>query len=188
METKVKLTDDELKAMLDAEIRRQARWATERDEFGAFKEKSLDAAAQDVYDGIVADFKYNDSIVAATRSVNFNVAYVKRVVKKMREQMSEVEHRAALAVAEAGEVWLLDGLVEPFRDIAHALEVTKKLPLGGGERFKKLKGALAKRGAKNPGALAAYIGRKKYGKKRFASLSKKGKKRTSKYGTKTKTG
>lgn len=31
--------------------------------------------------------------------------------------------------------------------------------------FNKLKGALAKKGARNPGALAAYIGRKKYGKR-----------------------
>lgn len=35
------------------------------------------------------------------------------------------------------------------------------------EGFKKLKGQLASKGAKNPGALAAYIGRKKYGKNKF---------------------
>jgi hypothetical protein len=34
---------------------------------------------------------------------------------------------------------------------------------------------LAAKGARNPDALAAYIGRKKYGKKRFQQLSKKGK-------------
>jgi len=33
---------------------------------------------------------------------------------------------------------------------------------GSGKNFAKLKGTLAKRGAKNPGALAAYIGRQKY--------------------------
>jgi len=47
--------------------------------------------------------------------------------------------------------------------------------LGSGKRFAALKNKLAKKGAKNPGALAAYIGRKKYGAKKFAVLSKKGK-------------
>ena len=50
-----------------------------------------------------------------------------------------------------------------------------KAKLGSGTRFKALKSKLAKKGATNPGALAAYIGRKKYGKKRFAKLSVKGK-------------
>jgi len=51
-----------------------------------------------------------------------------------------------------------------------------KAKLGTGARFKALKGKLAKKGAKNPGALAAWIGRRKYGKKRFAKLSAKGRK------------
>lgn len=50
-----------------------------------------------------------------------------------------------------------------------------KPPLGSGERFKKLEGSLMNRGAKDPAALAAWIGRKKYGAKKFASLSAKGK-------------
>lgn len=50
-------------------------------------------------------------------------------------------------------------------------------PLGSGERFKKLKGQLAKRGVKNPDALAAAIGRKKYGKKKFQQLAQKDEKR-----------
>jgi hypothetical protein len=51
-----------------------------------------------------------------------------------------------------------------------------KPPLGSGERFSQLKSKLANTGARNPGALAAYIGRKKYGSKRFAQLGAKGKK------------
>ena len=47
--------------------------------------------------------------------------------------------------------------------------------LGSGERFKKLKGELAAEGAEKPGALAAWIGRKKYGKARFQKLAAKGK-------------
>ncbi len=47
--------------------------------------------------------------------------------------------------------------------------------LGTGDRFKKLKDALSKKGVKNPGALAAYIGRKKFGKGKFAQLADKAK-------------
>jgi len=43
--------------------------------------------------------------------------------------------------------------------------------LGGGGRFAMLEGQLQKRGAKNPAALAAYIGRRKYGPKKFERLS-----------------
>jgi len=51
-----------------------------------------------------------------------------------------------------------------------------KAPLGQGGRFAALKGKLAKRkGVTNPGALAAYIGRKKYGAKKFGQLAAKGK-------------
>ena len=55
----------------------------------------------------------------------------------------------------------------------------KKHKLGTGKRFKQLSSKLKKKGAKNPKALAAWIGRKKYGPKKFAKLSAKGKKRRS---------
>jgi hypothetical protein len=52
-----------------------------------------------------------------------------------------------------------------------------KPPPGSGERFSRLKAQLADRpGVKNPGALAAYIGRKKYGGAKMAQLSAKGRK------------
>ncbi len=47
--------------------------------------------------------------------------------------------------------------------------------LGSGQRFSNLTRALANRPAvHDPKALAAYIGRRKYGRKRFAALSRKG--------------
>ena len=53
----------------------------------------------------------------------------------------------------------------------------KKPKLGTGERFKALEGKLSQRkGVQDPGALAAYIGRKKYGAKKFQSLAAKGRK------------
>lgn len=51
----------------------------------------------------------------------------------------------------------------------------KKAKLGQGGRFAALKGELARQGAYNPGALAAYIGRKKLGKAKFQKLAAKGK-------------
>ena len=52
-----------------------------------------------------------------------------------------------------------------------------KAKLGSGARFKALKGKLAAKGdVSDPGAVAAYIGRKKFGKKRFQKLASKGKK------------
>lgn len=63
----------------------------------------------------------------------------------------------------------------------------KKPKLGSGKRFAALKSQLASKSGKtksgksrkvsNPGALAAWIGRKKYGAKKFAKLSAGGRKR-----------
>lgn len=50
-----------------------------------------------------------------------------------------------------------------------------KAKLGSGARFKALSSKLAAKGARNPDALAAFIGRKKYGKKKFQKLAAKGK-------------
>lgn len=55
--------------------------------------------------------------------------------------------------------------------------VMAKVPAGAGGRFKSLKEKLAKKpGIKTPGALAAAIGRKKFGKKRFQAMAVAGKK------------
>jgi len=49
--------------------------------------------------------------------------------------------------------------------------------LGGGGRFEKLVGQLEKKGVKDPAALASWLGRKKYGAKKFQSLAAKGRRR-----------
>ena len=58
--------------------------------------------------------------------------------------------------------------------------MTKSMKLGGGGRFKKLKAKLTKQGAKNPAALAASIGRKKYGNNKMTAMAADGKKRKTK--------
>jgi len=55
-------------------------------------------------------------------------------------------------------------------------EPASKAKLGSGGRFKALEGKLKSKGAKDPGALAAAIGRAKYGGKKMAQMSKKGRK------------
>jgi hypothetical protein len=59
--------------------------------------------------------------------------------------------------------------------------MARKPKLGSGKRFAKLKRNFAarrgKRKVSNPGALAAWIGRRKYGKGRFQKLAAKGRRR-----------
>ena len=55
----------------------------------------------------------------------------------------------------------------------------KSMKPGGGGRFAKLKGELGhEKGIKHPGALAAYLGRRKYGAKRMASMAAHGRARS----------
>jgi hypothetical protein len=50
--------------------------------------------------------------------------------------------------------------------------------LGTGKRFKRLERILGRRkGIKMPGALAAWIGRRKFGKRRFQKLAAAGRKK-----------
>ena len=53
-----------------------------------------------------------------------------------------------------------------------------KAKLGSGARFEALENKLESRpGVKNPGTLAAWIGRRKYGAEKMESLSVKGRKK-----------
>lgn len=47
----------------------------------------------------------------------------------------------------------------------------QSMRLGGGGRFAALAKSLAGKGARNPEAVAASIGRKKYGKEKFQKLA-----------------
>jgi hypothetical protein len=49
---------------------------------------------------------------------------------------------------------------------------TKKPPLGSGKRFEQLSDDLQDKGADDPDALAAWIGRKKYGAGKMSKLSR----------------
>tara|TARA_R110002020_G_scaffold449253_2_gene662311 strand:- start:5487 stop:5657 length:171 start_codon:yes stop_codon:yes gene_type:complete len=54
-----------------------------------------------------------------------------------------------------------------------------KAKLGSGKRFSTLAKKLDKQGVRDPKALAAHIGRKKYGKQKFQKLAAAGRRRAS---------
>jgi len=57
-------------------------------------------------------------------------------------------------------------------------KVMAKTPAGAGGRFRSLKAKLGrKRGVRTPGALAAWIGRRKYGRAGFQAMAAKGRRR-----------
>ncbi len=72
---------------------------------------------------------------------------------------------------KCGNVGLTESIV--------GLEEGKSMKLGGGGRFAKLKNKL-KGKVSDPAAVAATIGRKKYGKAKFQKMAAKGKKKASK--------
>ncbi len=53
----------------------------------------------------------------------------------------------------------------------------RKPKLGSGARFKSLSKSLKRKGIRNPDALAASTGRKRWGKKKMAAMSATGRKR-----------
>jgi len=52
-----------------------------------------------------------------------------------------------------------------------------KPKLGSGARFKAVEASARKSGARNPAAVAAAVGRKKYGAKKMAKLSAAGRRK-----------
>lgn len=56
-----------------------------------------------------------------------------------------------------------------------AAKPNSKAPLGQGGRFAAVKAAAARSGARNPGAVAAAAGIKKYGQKRMTAMAQAGK-------------
>lgn len=85
---------------------------------------------------------------------------IQLVMKDFRLGRSEAEQFVTLARGEK------------FDDVT---EKAKKPKLGTGTRFAQLKDKLANKGAADPGALAGYIGRQKFGAKKMGKLSAAGK-------------
>ena len=77
-EAELILTKKELKAMLNARIRRDAGYRLQASDFGVIDSKKT---ARKVYDDIVSSFTWNKDLVKATRSVLFTVRYVEKIIK-----------------------------------------------------------------------------------------------------------
>ena len=56
----------------------------------------------------------------------------------------------------------------------------KSMKLGGGGRFAKVEASARKSGAKNPAAVAAAAGMKKYGKEKMQKMAQAGRTRAAK--------
>ena len=56
-------------------------------------------------------------------------------------------------------------------------KANRKAPLGQGGRFKAVEASARKSGARDPKAVAAAVGRRKYGAKRMAKMAAAGRKR-----------
>ncbi len=56
-------------------------------------------------------------------------------------------------------------------------KMARKSPLGSGARFKAVEASARASGARNPAAVAAMAGMKKYGKARMAKMAAAGRKR-----------
>lgn len=93
-----------------------------------------------------------------------------------------------LATEAKRKHWDIDLLIEealihyldiPISKRPYTGDMKKPLPkLGSGKRFANLKNTLSKeKGVTDPAALAAAIGRKKYGKAKMAKMAAKGKKK-----------
>lgn len=61
--------------------------------------------------------------------------------------------------------------------MADLYEKAKNKPLGSGARFKAVAAEAKAGGAKNPEAVAAAVGRKKYGAKKMAKMAAAGRKK-----------
>jgi len=94
----------------------------------------------------------------------------------VEESVEEDEEPIFESIAEEEAATLIQGLTEeefnePLSE-DDEIGLTEKY-----EGFAKLKGELARKpGVKNPGAVAAAIGRKKYGKEKFQKMAAAGKK------------
>lgn len=187
----LKLTKEELARLLDVEIRSRVRDRMRYRGEGAMgrvdglvgDKTKLRLKAHEVFDSIISSTAWDSNLLDATRAVKFTVRYVERVLRNAIKvgtiKFESTAQKCEALYEEAHRVHAFEGVTE--RQVAEAIAEfvdetgeAKKPKLGSGERFAKLKKKLGKKGAKNPGALAAYIGRKKFGKGKFAKLAKKG--------------
>ena len=110
----------------------------------------------------------------------FSVAMAEKIASKiddMKLNMAQTMFNKSIN-AESVEDQDLEEIVENYTDEFDDDEIEfhqEELDLYQEkyEGFKKLSGELAARGAKNPGGLAAWIGRRKYGEKKFQAAAAK---------------
>jgi len=68
-------------------------------------------------------------------------------------------------------------LLLALKQLESGIKKMAKAKLGSGARFKKIEAEAKKSGAKNPAAVAAAAGMKKYGKAKMEKMAQAGKKK-----------
>lgn len=103
----------------------------------------------------------------ALMGVEEAAAYLEQVFEECIAEGYSLDEIMAAYGVKRGEVV---GKVQEWIE----MPLEEKAKLGSGARFKALAGKLAKKGVNDPKALAATIGRKKYGKAKFQKLAAQG--------------
>jgi hypothetical protein len=164
--TRPKLSLKQQTAWLEASVRRAAARYAKR---AGDDEETL---VQAVHDDLIASIDYSDRMAEATKAVGFDKAWVGKVIGTAQKDGSLAKLATVLG-------WVGEAVQAEARAALPAiLEAAKgqKPTLGSGERFAKLSKQVG-----SP-ALAAWIGRKKHGKKRMAELSTKGRRAAKRMG------
>ena len=94
----------------------------------------------------------------------------------MKKKANKSEKKLAMGIMMGEKKMPMLGSGERFKMLEHQLKTRKVGKTARGKKMAKALPGKTKK-VKNPAALAAFIGRKKYGNKRFAKLSAKGRKR-----------
>ena len=177
-----KLTKEESAEWLNMKIMNKAKDCIRYP--GKDQKITLDAVTNRVYEGLVEDWGYNNIILNAMRTLKVDRAYIMAVIEILFDEDgepiqptkesgigSDVKQLAEPASSE-------DGRASPYytaslMTIDEAHEKLEKAYIG----HKKLTAELGKKkGVKTPGALASWIGRRKYGKEKYQEMAAKDKK------------
>jgi len=141
-----------------------------------FEDVDIEAAAAmyDLSDGAAELAEELEGVEEIDEEVEQRLESLFLATARVMKAHYEIGAPTAIMVLEAIELVgeaMENGLAEEIDELDEA-----EAELGSGERFKKLSKELEKKGAKDPEALAAWIGKKKYGKEKMAKMAAQGRK------------
>lgn len=147
------------------------------------KKPTLDYVTNKIYAGLVEDWVYNETVLNAMRAVEADRSYVMGVIESMFDEdgepldIGENETMGKESIQPVAQTYPDDGRAYPYytaslTTIDEEFDELEKAYIG----HKKLSAELGKKGARTPEALASWIGRRKYGEKKYQEATAKHKK------------